>query len=461
VIARTWLVVAVAALAVAAGWWWGARTPPEPDGSVPFRDTGHPILLLVDASAITGSRPPGSRAPWPDLEWTNILEQGFGGCDVGDARGSGVGLDERQLVVVPRRTGTALTEPMIARLGEAVQSGANVLFEAPDSSLCRNLGLELAAVERRPRLPWPRPVVSSGGATLSLHPRPIAVPWTRLRYAPSPSRPEARPRVHASLDGRPLGWAKVSGQGAWLALGMDFAELSRRMRMGELPATTHDGWLDAWIEGICGASLTAIPIPRLATTPSNADGWLVAPVPRPASSDDPTFHAAGSPFRPVLGSGRRANAFVLPSVPVGSPDGIDPTTLDLWMRSNAHGGATALRFTFETATDSSSLASLAEAHEHLPTTESELLAWWTARARVRLRSRPTADGVVISIDEVPPSTPGLALQVPVRWRDASLAGWEANWGMISGRKAQRFDRVYRLIPLEPGTEGSEILLRYR
>jgi hypothetical protein len=107
------------------------------------------------------------------------------------------------------------------------------------------------------------------------------------------------------------------------------------------------------------------------------------------------------------------------------------------------------------------MASLARIHGHLPTTESELLAWWKARARVRVRSRPTEEGVVVSIDEVPPSAHGLALQVPVRWRDGSLAGWEADWGMIPGRKAQRYDRVYRLIPLEPGTEGSEILLRYR
>lgn len=446
---------------------------PDPDATIPLRDTGHPVLLLVDARSIEESRPRDERDRWYDLEWANLLVQGYGGCDIADLHEAGSRLDRRQLVVMPRRSAARADEALLRALHERVGDGLAVLVEAPDSSLCRTFGLELATVERRPRLPWPEPVASGTRRQLSLRPRPVDVSWTRFRYAPGAASPMERPRVHLSLDGRPMGWTRAHGSGAWIVLAMDFAELSSRLRQGEAGAPLLAGqdhpWLDAWSEGVFGAALTALPLPRIATAPPAADGWLVIEPPEkagpaPVAADHPGFSlGTGLPSRP-LGRTGRLHAWDLPLIYDGPAAGLEPSRLDRWARHNAAGGAGPLSLSIHDAFGEDlarELSTLPQRRAHTEASRPGLLAWWMARQDVRVRVEQTGDTVDYVVEAVPDAAPGFALLVPVRWRDRSLEGWDAGWGTAPGRRVQRFDRAYRLIDLPPEAEGRRLQLRYR
>jgi hypothetical protein len=583
-------------------------TGPRVAATINPRNHGHPVLLVVDFEGLRASGPRRLGDRWPDLEWGNILTQGFGGCDITDLADLETALGDRELVVLGRRTARGISPVQLRTLSSRVDEGLNVLIEAPDSSLCREFGLELAAVERRGRLPWPRPVIPMGELAPSLRPEPIAVAWTRMRYAPQPLVEDARPRVHLSLDGRPMGWVKGQGEGAWIVLAMDFAELSTRLRQGapsedltlragpgELEPATHDlvaspellaadqAWLDVWVEGICGAALTSTPIARIAAAPWSADGWLIlgehhavpapssgrardefpAPVsvfalaPPPGSTvrhpvdgllarwPGPTLFAdrASNPvheiglgslhpfarppsvaeqrealtqsagtaptisrtlrglwsrapdrcFEEIVGAGFETDtsfgpapssagwlfgsgvpfvplattglAFALTEIPFHASvtdQPLDLRRISRWMRRNAEGGGGPIQLAGvfgDADLKSGDLAALMDRHRHLAATAPELVEWWKHRSQILLRSRPTDEGVEISIGETS-GTP-TAILVPVRWRDRSLAGWDADWGVARSRKTRRFDRGYRLLELDARAGGGRLRLRYR
>ena len=115
----------------------------------------------------------------------NLLDQGMGGCDVAGLEGAAERLAGRDLVVLPRRTAASLDDDLAAILAREVEGGLRVLVEAPDSSRCRDYGLQLAAVERRPLLPWPKPIATATRRQLELRPTPVEAPWTRGRVARS------------------------------------------------------------------------------------------------------------------------------------------------------------------------------------------------------------------------------------------------------------------------------------
>lgn len=300
-------------------------TGPRAEPGVTVREDGHPVLLLVDGAGLRAARPRRLTDRWPDLEWDNLLTQAFGGCDVLDLAQLDRPLEERDLVVVPRRTAGRLSPGQLERLDGAVRAGLDVLVEAPDSSLCRHFGLELAAVERRARLPWPQPTAVTNQPVRALRPADLEIAWTRFRYAPPPLSVDERPTVHLSLDGRPLGWVTRSGEGSWIVLALDFAELASRLRQGTLaddlrvdaPApdatdlvaspgllAADDAWLDAWVEGVLGGQLTEAPLPRLATAPFEADGWLlVSTLSGPELASVTRFAPANEPAAAAPASG--------------------------------------------------------------------------------------------------------------------------------------------------------------
>jgi hypothetical protein len=446
--------------------WFTTRRGALPDdgGVIPLRDAGHPVLLLVDATGIGDSRPRTPSERWYDLEWVNVLTQGYGGCDVADLRVAAGRLTGRQLVVLPRRSASAAPPELLRTLESGIEQGLTVLVEAPDSSLCRRLGLELAAVERRPKLPWPEPVASGARPRLVLRPQPVDVPWTRFRYAPRAANPEERPRVHLSLDGRPMGWVLPRGEGAWATLAVDFAELMARLRDGDeplLPGQDH-AWVDAWIEGVCGGALTDLPLPRLDASPPGQDGWLVLVAPGdtvPAPADTPAPEAGWSrgtsvPFRPLLPSGRLAPAVAMPPLFAGPPEELDPRRLDRWIRHNREGGAGPLPLRL---TDGSAPLPAAPPKAGIGEVES----WWSARSSIAVHVGADGQDVIYRIGEVPESTASFGLLVPTRWRDRSLEGWDADWGLAPGHRAQRFDRSYRVIAIGPEASGGLLSLRYR
>ena len=612
---RTPLLVGLAILGVTLIWLdrHPIRLPasgPRTEATVSARDLGHPVLLVVDFAELKASRPRQLRHRWADLEWDNILTQGFGGCDITDLADLEGALGERELVVVGRRTALRLSPEQFRILADRVDQGLHVLIEAPDSSLCKEFGLELASVERRKKLPWPRPVVPMGDLTPPLRPEPIGVAWTRLRYAPQLLARDDRPRIRLSLDGRPMGWVQDRGTGAWIVLAVDFAELTTRLRQGapsadlRLRSTAHalepstydlaaaqellvadDAWLDAWIEGVCGAALTRTPVTRISTTLWAADGWLltgeelaaprisspdmpiesalpttafalapppgtfspppgtglllrwpgptvfsdrvnnpvheiglgvVRPFARPPSvleqtealsrltgaiprtsrtlyglwsaSPDQSFEeilgagieidtslgpppgtggwifGSGTPFTPLATNGL---AFAMTEIPLHArvtDQPLDARRMDRWMRRNARGGASPIQIAFGSGSagltpgELTELAALADRNRHAVTTPTELAEWWRQRSRVVLRSQPTEEGIEIRIGEVPGA--GIAVLVPVRWRERSLAGWDADWGLARSRKAQRFDRGYRLLELGAQASGGRLQLRY-
>jgi hypothetical protein len=582
-------------------------TGPRIEATFSQRDRGHPVLLVVDLAGLRASHPGRLRDRWSDLEWDNILTQGFGGCDIADLADLESVLGARELVVLGRRTSLGLSRAQLEILSSKIDLGLSVLIEAPDSSLCKEFGLELAAVERRPRLPWPRPVIPMGSIAPELRPEPISVAWTRMRYAPKLLSVGARPRVHLSLDGRPMGWVKQQGQGAWIVLAVDFAELSTRLRQGapsedlelhpnpgELEPATPDlvaspellaadhAWLDAWVEGICGAALTVTPVARIAAAPWSADGWLIlgehfadrglsptrapdervlpvsvfAPAPpleslmppevggllarwpgptlfadrvrnpvheiglgslrpfgRPPSvaeqraalarstgtvpklnrnlrglwSRDPDrcfeeilgagfeidtsfgpatasagwLFGSGAPFAPLATTGLAFTLIELPFQARVTDQPLDLRRIGRWMRRNARGGGGPIQFALDAGRgdlEYGELADLIHRHRHFAATAPELVEWWKQRSQVVLRSRPTDEGVEIEIGEVA-GTP-FAILIPVRWRDRSLAGWDADWGLARSRKTRRFDRGYRLIELDAQASGGHLRLRY-
>ena len=584
-----------------------AATGPRIEATVSARDRGHPVLLIVDFAGLRASDPRRLRDRWPDLEWDNILTQGFGGCDIAGLEDLESVLGDRELVVLGRRTARSLTPAQFRIMSEGVDRGLNLLIEAPDSSLCKEFGLELASVERRPKLPWPRPVIPMGDLAPVLRPEPLDLAWTRMRYAPQPLAVDARPRVHLSLDGRPMGWVKRQGEGSWIILAMDFAELSTRLRQGApsenltLRATpgnpepaTHDlvaspglvaadhAWLDVWVEGICGAAMTPMPIARIAAAPWSSDGWLIlgeqfadprelpgrardeaglpvsvfalAPpagpiMPRPvvgmlARWPGPTVFAdrvsnpvheiglgsfrpfgrppsvaeqrealgnstgtaptinrnlhglwsrvpdrcfeeilgagfgtdtsfgpapstggwlfgSGVPFAPLATNGRAYALIELPFHASVIDQPLDLRRIGRWMGRNAQGGGGPIQLAVDSRQDgakSGELASLVERHRHLVATVPELTGWWKRRSQIVLRSHPTDDGIEIRIGEIP-DVP-VAILVPVRWRDRSLAGWDADWGPARSRKTRRFDRGYRLLELDARASGGHLQLRY-
>jgi hypothetical protein len=583
---------------------------PRIEATISARDQGHPVLLVVDFASLKASRPRALEERWADLEWSNILTQGFGGCDIADLADLEDVLDERELVVVGRRTALRLSPLQIRVLADRVDQGLEVLIEAPDSSLCKEFGLELAAVERRQKLPWPRPVVAMGDLLPPLRPEAIAVAWTRLRYAPALLAQQDRPRIQLSLDGRPMGWVRERGEGAWIVLALDFAELCTRLRQGapssdlrlrehtdtiepstqDLAAsrellTADDAWVDAWVEGICGAALTRTPMPRISTVSWAADGWLLlgeeltepesplvresnartlpvsvfalAPPPgsvarsagasllarwpgptlfadrarnkthdiglgsihpfaRPPSIFEQTealtrstgaaprtnrnllalwsatpdrcfeeilgagieidtsfgpapagagwLFGSGVPFAPVATNGL---AFALTEIPLHAritDQPLDVRLIERWMRRNARGGASPIQLAFDSRrgglkpAEAAELATLADRNRYAVTTPEELVEWWKLRSQVVLRTKPTDEGVEITIGEIPDA--GIAVLVPVRWRNRSLAGWDADWGLARSRKTQRFDRGYRLLELGAGASGGHLRLRY-
>jgi hypothetical protein len=137
----------------------------------------------------------------------------------------------------------------------------------------------------------------------------------------------------------------------------------------------------------------------------------------------------------------------------------DPTPADLraWLRRNANAGAGPIH--------------VFVGHPPLPPSQpgtdvasatiAEFLDWWEGRAELRVPARPTADGCEFIFAGGPEFDGDFALLVPVRWRDRALAGWDADWGSVTARKVQRFDRSYRLFSLSEASPGDRLRVRYR
>lgn len=547
---------------------------PTAPATLSLRSTGHPVLLVIDTIALGQSPSPDA---WPDLEWQNILTQGYGSCDIAELAGLADESADRELIVVPRRTAEHLGADSIEVLRSQVEAGCTVLFEAPDSACCQLLGLDLGAIERPRQLPWPQPRIATGDLTPVLRPRSIQLEWTRYRYAPALHSPAGRPEVRLSLDGRPLGWVVEQGAGAWAALAMDFGELAHRLRQGgavraRTPgsvalAASDDAWLDAWIEGVLGAVWSSLPVMRVSVSPIGSDGWLLVGTeatevdtpdwvtrfvradvagadpdadgltgwpPRPESwstlppvlrrtgalgltesvldlgsqrqraaprarvfrtgeafrahDADLTFASlagagfavdasqtppragwafgSGVPFAPLDESGR---VFAIQEVPVhalADADSLDLDRIDRWMRHNGRGGASPIQVQLrgdDPASTLRELEALALRRQHQPTRVADLVSWWSLRSTVRVRVRADGADVVATISGLSRLTEpaGLALLVPVRWGQRSLAGWEADWGLPRSRRVQRFDRGYRLIEIGPAAESGQLRLRYR
>lgn len=307
---RRWLGLLVL---LAAGALWLDRSPrvlppggPEGEDVVPYRDSGHPILLLLDPATL--AEPAADVASrTPDLEWQNLLSQAVGGCDI--LRTSRVLeqpslLEGRQWIVLPRVAMDGLDVALLAPLAKAVASGSVVWLEAPPEPWAQQLGMLHDGVEDRSHLGWP---VADGGFRLDgpvLPPPGEALPFPHrvTRYRPQRGAVASARPVH-SPAGRPMVWAAEQGRGAWRVLALHLAELSLAMRQGlpdpdfsvsdrhrdllpgpvetndlvvipELLQTDHP-WLDAWVDALLAEPLAPTPTPTLWPAPFAADGWLL------------------------------------------------------------------------------------------------------------------------------------------------------------------------------------------
>ena len=269
-----------------------------------------------------------------------------------------------------------------------------------------------------------------------------------------------------------MGWSIRHGDGAWIVLGVDFAELTARLRTGEagLPAGADEAWLDAWVEGLCGSALTTLPLPRVATVPPNADGWLVVQTPADSlRTQAPTprtgwDRGTGLPARALLRDGTLSADVIVPPVYAGPASGFDPVRLDRWARLNATGGASALVLHFtDTVSDSlrARIDSVAGLRDHRVVSRSGLAGWGVLRSGVVVHVQAGEESVDYRILSVPEGPPPYGLLIPVRWRNRSLEGWDADWGFVAGRRIDRFDRSYRLVTLDPAAAGGTLKLRYR
>lgn len=281
---------------------------PEADAVFPGRETHHPILLAVgNLGLYEGSEPDDPQERRADLEWVNVLEQVFGGCDVLDLpavlQRPETLLEDRRLLVLPRVTLQGQGPELLETLRPWVERGLTVLLEGAEGALASSLGLQAVTLETRSHLTWPfRPEGLSLDDPLILTPPPLRVDYLVVRSRPGRQSREPLTSV-ASPGGRPLVWARNQGEGRWLLHALDVGSLSLRLRQGapadgfELPGgpdgdpgrvghvsrlaasrnpeRARNPWLDAWLLALLDPETLPSPWPRLWPAPVSYDGWLL------------------------------------------------------------------------------------------------------------------------------------------------------------------------------------------
>jgi hypothetical protein len=286
---------------------------------VPWKDEGHPVLLVVHEAALaSGAR--GERGA-PDLQWLNLLDQGFGGCDLLStdslAREPERVLRGRELVILPRRSLASLDPALNSTLERLTEEHGLVLFfECPEDPWTEAAGIQLATVERRRFLPWPVPESWADPSRLptGAAPQPLLLPHVLWRYGPVlRGRRMAAPIL--SIAGRPMIWSRSLGPGAWLSSSVDLGALAQALRPGRVgdsaegeplsvggasspAAAAHPSpgmmdrmhsWLDAWLSALLGPEIAPAPWPRWWCAPPGSAGWLVLTI------DDEKLHARLTP----------------------------------------------------------------------------------------------------------------------------------------------------------------------
>jgi hypothetical protein len=276
----------------------------------PARDQGHAILLAIaDPRSYARSEPERLDQRRVDLEWVNVLDQVFGGCDVrplNTVLGNPEALlHDRKLLVLPRASLQDVAPDILTQLQPFVAQGLVVLLEGPEGPIASRLGIQAVRLETRTHLAWP---FQGAGPTME---GPLVLqppPPLRLDHRVVQSRPARLGgellRSVASPGGRPLVWAHTEGLGEWLLCALDVADLSLRLRQGvpsedfRLPGPSRgpaEGpgptarlaafddergarrpWLDAWLMALLDVETLPAPMPRLWPAPVDFDGWLLA-----------------------------------------------------------------------------------------------------------------------------------------------------------------------------------------
>jgi hypothetical protein len=281
---------------------------PQGGAAFPRRATDHPVLLAVRWETYKGRAPrtPAQRAA--DLEWSNVLTQAFGGCDVLATEEVGRDIDaalqNRAVLVLPRRTLAGLDAGWVSALRPHVSQGLVVVLEAPPPLWAKEMGLDLQGEEVVPELTWaPAPRLRAPTLDVPLpDPPPLPLPVRVSRYAPAASaRALARPIL--DMGGRPALWRLDEGAGAWLICALDVGDLALSIRQGVPdpgfhlpdryagvlagPGETNDlvatrsllqadaPWLDAWIAALFDAELAPAPWASVWPAPLARDGWVL------------------------------------------------------------------------------------------------------------------------------------------------------------------------------------------
>ncbi len=439
-----------------------------------WRDEGRPVLLLL-ADSWGESRARRGEEPDPSAEWSNLLVQLFGNCDIQPSsrlvEDPDSLLSGRELVVLPRRTLEGLDPEIRGMIDDRISGGRPlILTEGPNEAWAHRLGLRTAAVEGRTWLPWPydgRAGFLQGSGLLPLVDR-IRAPWTLWRYAPSPdAHPRTRPT--ASLGGRPTLWTRPVGRGYWMILDLDLGGLAARMRRGEVgpSAARTEPWLDAWVFTALRAEGMPMPWPHLDCGPFDTR-WVVADssggaeAPRnlqprfreteisgatiashlgPRASGRGFVLGSALPYRPLDRRGRLFSFWELPRLRTQDPP--PPREVDLWLGWRDRGSRSPLLLPATPGQDTVD-----------PT---EFVDWWQSRTELRWRWSWKDPWLEVDFAEQETAHP-FALVVPFRWRRRALRGWESSDPATRSERGWRFDE--EVLRLEVPSRGGRLRLRY-
>lgn len=375
-------------------------------------DEGRPVLLLLrDEWGQDGE--PVERDP--SAEWTNLLVQRFGSCDVqplsrlqSDADSL---LQGRELLVLPRRVLEQLDPDIRGILDPRLDSGAlTVVAEAPGAAWAHSLGLRIATVEARSRLPWPLPPTRErlDAPDLLVPRRQLEVPWTVWRYAPDPSvHPYARPVV--DLAGRPGVWNQPQGRGAWVVLALDLGELGWRMHQVEDPELKLPWW-DAWAALVLGPEAAPLPWPRL--EPRSPDATIAV---RDSVASPPYAPTSALPFRPLGSHGGLLSPWIL-----------SPSAGLLWSDWNEAGLAGPV------ATSDTTSAVMSRG---------DFDRWWTARQHRRWRWTWEDPWLSLNFEAAASDSLALSVELPRRWHRRAMDDWSSATAGVGSSSAWCFGQA--------------------